>query len=184
MRLRPRVIAVCCFYAVMFAYAATNACQTLRLHRSDPGWLAPRLGRPVVARGDEGTGVAAGDEVSAINGVPVASFPPSSLYSFAPGTPYSLTVRRGGEEVRLSLRARPLPLDEWLTSILHGTFRLRGDSSEVLRLDAALQRCLAKDNSARFREAADAQRGLISALRARPPEAFLPNEAETVILEK
>jgi serine/threonine-protein kinase len=75
-------------------------------------------------------------------------------------------------------------LHELLTAILHGAFHLGGDSAEVLRLDAALQRCLAKDQSSRFANASDARRELIPLLRACPPEAFLPNEAETVILEQ
>ncbi|MCA1815743.1 MAG: protein kinase, partial [Acidobacteria bacterium] len=74
-------------------------------------------------------------------------------------------------------------LHELLTNILHGTFHLRGDAPELLRLDAALGRCLAKEPAARFASAADARRELLPLLRDCPPAAFLTNEAETVILE-
>jgi len=54
---------------------------------------------------------------------------------------------------------------ELLTSILYGTFHLPTDSPENERLNAALQKCLAKDRADRFSSAAAIQRELIPAIR-------------------
>src|SRR5882724_4943600 len=54
---------------------------------------------------------------------------------------------------------------ELLTSILHGAFHLALDSPEAERLDAVLQKCMAKDRGDRFSSAAARQRELIPAIR-------------------
>jgi eukaryotic-like serine/threonine-protein kinase len=54
---------------------------------------------------------------------------------------------------------------ELLTSILHGAFHLAIDSPEAERLDAVLQKCMAKDRQDRFSSAAAMQRELIPAIR-------------------
>ena len=54
---------------------------------------------------------------------------------------------------------------ELLTSILHGAFRLPIDSPAAERLDAVLQKCLAKDREERFSSAAAMQQELIPAIR-------------------
>jgi hypothetical protein len=53
---------------------------------------------------------------------------------------------------------------ELLSSILHGSFHLDG-SKEAERLDAVLQKCLAKDRESRFSSAAEMQTELIPAIR-------------------
>ena len=57
---------------------------------------------------------------------------------------------------------------ELLTAVLHGSYHLEGNSSEVKCLDEALQRCLAKDPAKRFASAAKAQQELIPAIRSCP----------------
>ena len=70
-----------------------------------------------------------------------------------------------------------------LTDILHGEYHLPGDGAQALRLDAALQRCLARDPAARFASAADAQAQLTPALRQYSPRPANA-DAETVILKR
>jgi eukaryotic-like serine/threonine-protein kinase len=54
---------------------------------------------------------------------------------------------------------------ELLRSILHGSFHLERGSKEADRLDAVLQKCLAKDREGRFSSAGEMQRELIPAIR-------------------
>ena len=54
---------------------------------------------------------------------------------------------------------------ELLSSILHGSFHLERGSKEAERLDAVLQKCLAKDREGRFSSAEQMQRELIPAIR-------------------
>ncbi len=54
---------------------------------------------------------------------------------------------------------------ELLSSILHGSFHLERGSKEAERLDAVLQKCLAKDRESRFSSVAEMQRELIPAIR-------------------
>ncbi|MCA1613617.1 MAG: protein kinase, partial [Acidobacteria bacterium] len=58
---------------------------------------------------------------------------------------------------------------ELLTNILNAPYRLEGDSPAARQLDAALQKSLAKDPSARYPSAAAMQQALIPALRRCPP---------------
>ena len=58
-----------------------------------------------------------------------------------------------------------------VAAILHEPVSLPGEEPEVRALDAALQKCLAKDRQGRFMTVADMQRDLIPALRACPPLA-------------
>jgi eukaryotic-like serine/threonine-protein kinase len=54
---------------------------------------------------------------------------------------------------------------ELLSSILHGSFHLERGSKEAERLDAVLQKCLAKDRECRFSSVEEMQRELIPAIR-------------------
>ena len=54
---------------------------------------------------------------------------------------------------------------ELLTSIVNGSFHLERGSKEAERLDAVLQKCLAKDREARFPSAGQTQTELIPAIR-------------------
>ena len=54
---------------------------------------------------------------------------------------------------------------ELLTSIVNGSFHLDRTSKEAERLDAVLQKCLAKDREARFSSAGQTQTELIPAIR-------------------
>jgi len=66
---------------------------------------------------------------------------------------------------------------ELLTAVLHGSYHLEGDSSEVKCLDEALQRCLAKDPAERFASVAKAQQELIPAIRNCPVVSGFDAEA-------
>jgi hypothetical protein len=56
-----------------------------------------------------------------------------------------------------------------VTGILQESFRLPGEAAEVKGLDHVLQRCLAKDRTARYASVAEARRELIPAILACPP---------------
>lgn len=69
-------------------------------------------------------------------------------------------------------------------SILHGSFHLERGSKEAERLDAVLQKCLAKDRESRFSSAADLQRELVPAIREyRLPDSqqWSSSEADTLL---
>jgi eukaryotic-like serine/threonine-protein kinase len=53
---------------------------------------------------------------------------------------------------------------ELLTSILHGSFHLKGDAKDILILDSILNKCLAKDPNERFSSAAEMQKGIVPAI--------------------
>ena len=61
---------------------------------------------------------------------------------------------------------------ELLTNVLQTPFHLTGASPAVRHLDAALQKCLAKERTARFASAPEMGRELIPALSACPPLAL------------
>jgi eukaryotic-like serine/threonine-protein kinase len=61
---------------------------------------------------------------------------------------------------------------ELLTAILSRPFHLKSDLPEVRKLDAVLQRFLAKDKRDRFSSAAEAQKELSPAVRQLPVDAF------------
>ncbi len=77
---------------------------------------------------------------------------------------------------------------ELLTNIIQMPFHLEDYSPHAERLDAVLQKCLAKDRTARFASAAEMQRELIVALRAcaslRPANGEVKSEADTFIMHK
>jgi serine/threonine protein kinase len=73
---------------------------------------------------------------------------------------------------------------ELLTSILHGAFHLPIDSPEAERLDAVLQKCMAKDRGDRFSSAAEMQRELETAIREYRPlnsQQWTSSEAEDTL---
>src|SRR5262245_37146254 len=57
---------------------------------------------------------------------------------------------------------------ELLTSILHKTFTLPGDAPAIRRLDAVLQKCLAKERTSRYSTVIELQGALIPALKGCP----------------
>jgi serine/threonine protein kinase len=61
-----------------------------------------------------------------------------------------------------------------VTGILQEPFRMSGDAAEVKELDHVLQRCLAKDRTARYATVAEARRELIPAIYACPPFPAVP----------
>lgn len=58
---------------------------------------------------------------------------------------------------------------EVLAAILHEPFHLAGDAEAVRELDAALQRCLAKDKAARIASMAEMQAALVPWIARCPP---------------
>ncbi len=66
---------------------------------------------------------------------------------------------------------------ELMTAIMSRPFHLVGDSPEVERLDAVLQKCLAKEKEDRFATVAELRRELIPAIRVCPPLARDPAAA-------
>jgi len=57
---------------------------------------------------------------------------------------------------------------ELLTSVLHKTFTLPGDAPEIRRLDAVMQKCLAKERTSRYSTVTELQAELIPALKGCP----------------
>ena len=73
---------------------------------------------------------------------------------------------------------------ELLRSILHGSFHLERGSKEAERLDAVLQKCLAKDREGRFSSAGEMQRELIPAIReyrSLTSHEWTSSEADTLL---
>jgi len=71
---------------------------------------------------------------------------------------------------------------ELLSSILDGSFHLETGSKEAERLDAVLQKCLAKDREGRFSSAGEMQTELIGAIREYPlrsTQQWSSSEADT-----
>lgn len=74
---------------------------------------------------------------------------------------------------------------ELLSKVLNQTVHLEDQSPEARRLDAVLQKCLAKERSERIASAADLQYELIPALRhcsALAPRPLANLDADTIIL--
>jgi sigma-B regulation protein RsbU (phosphoserine phosphatase) len=103
------------FFALMFVFAGTNAYQNYFLLEGDPGWGAEQRGGRVLIAGVKPEGPATalrkGDEIVALNGRPLRH----ALQSFAalriePGRPYSMVVRRGEQELELTLYTQPISL--------------------------------------------------------------------------
>ena len=70
-----------------------------------------------------------------------------------------------------------------VASILQKPFRLEGERAEVRRLDAILQRCLAKDRWERCASIEQLRQELVSAIGACPPFPSAPRsvwERETI----
>jgi eukaryotic-like serine/threonine-protein kinase len=63
-----------------------------------------------------------------------------------------------------------------VTGILQEPFRVPGEGAEVKELDRVLQRCLAKDRTARYASVAEARRELIPAIQACPPFPGSPRD--------
>jgi eukaryotic-like serine/threonine-protein kinase len=75
---------------------------------------------------------------------------------------------------------------EHLTAILQQTFHLEGESEDAKRLDATLQKCLAKDPNDRFRSAGEMLSELVPSVRAYKAPAIATDErleADTMIIE-
>jgi hypothetical protein len=69
-------------------------------------------------------------------------------------------------------------------SILEGSFHLETGSKEAERLDAVLQKYLAKDRESRFSSAVEMQRELIPAIREYPlfdTQQWSSSEADTLL---
>jgi serine/threonine-protein kinase len=61
-----------------------------------------------------------------------------------------------------------------VTGILQESFRVPGETAELKQLDHVLQRCLAKDRTARYANVAEVRRELIPAIYACPPFPGVP----------
>jgi hypothetical protein len=73
---------------------------------------------------------------------------------------------------------------ELLSSILNGSFHLETGSEEAERLDAVLQKCLAKDREGRFSSAGEMQTEMIPAIREYPllgTQQWSSSEADTLL---
>jgi hypothetical protein len=55
-----------------------------------------------------------GDEIISLNGRAVNDISPQFINSLDPGTPYTMTVRRGGQDYEFNFRTLPVPLSGWL----------------------------------------------------------------------
>src|ERR1043165_6916560 len=102
-------------FFLITGFAATNAYITFRWlsTSSDPGWVEGHDGgKSIVLRtrnGEQDATLRYGDEILQLNGQPVQrNFSVYLAFERTPvNTPYGLTVLRGGEELRFTLRTRP-----------------------------------------------------------------------------
>ena len=119
MSLRARVRIVCCFYALMIAYAAANAYVTLRTPGGESGWRPNQTDGAVfvgkVSPEGPATALHAGDRLVAINGEPVKdAWQVWRAWQVEPGAAYTVAVERGGERQEYTLRTAPAPPLAWV----------------------------------------------------------------------
>jgi hypothetical protein len=131
---RLRLSLVILFYALMFTYAMVNAYRAVTFPQSFPEWYPrAREGRVWVrhvATDGRASVLQVGDEVVALNGQPVSSIypealalqPPQALVRLAPGSFYTLIVRRNGQ-------LQPFTLQ---TGVPRSTYYLRMLSQSLL----------------------------------------------------
>ncbi|MGH9901831.1 MAG: PDZ domain-containing protein, partial [Pyrinomonadaceae bacterium] len=114
MRNRLHLILGGLFFALMLAYAGANAYLGFEARQNSIGWApAPGDGRVLVElvtpEGPAAGLLRARDEVVAINGREIRGYAQvSALLRLAPGTAYTLTVRREGETRDFTLRTTPI----------------------------------------------------------------------------
>jgi hypothetical protein len=116
MNKRRRLIFVGLFYALMSLYAGVSAYQTFAVARSYPGWQAVMQGDAVrinyVMPNGPASDLRYGDEIAAINGQPINSISqlPRTVLRAAPGSPYSIVVRRDGQLREFNFQTIETPL--------------------------------------------------------------------------
>ncbi|MCA1616056.1 MAG: PDZ domain-containing protein [Acidobacteria bacterium] len=175
--MRPRSILVGLILVLMLAYSVAVYVNIIPLRRSltERGWNAtPRApdGAEAVAEVDPAGPAAgllqAGDEVIALNGEPVEYSDQKMERAYgrvARGGAYSMTVRRAGQTLDLTLRSRRAALTEWLLypwrlavlfltlvylAVGFGVFALKPDNTQALVLALALTAWGAPFESAQF----------------------------------
>jgi sigma-B regulation protein RsbU (phosphoserine phosphatase) len=117
---RFQIILVGIFLALMFVFSGLNAYEKLLQTNALPGWYAwhkdGRLVVESVRHNGPATALQQGDEILAINGQPVSQL--IVLESFfrqaQSGTPYTLLIRRDGNELLIALRMGTVSLLTWM----------------------------------------------------------------------
>jgi serine phosphatase RsbU (regulator of sigma subunit) len=122
---RQRIVLGCIFFALMFTQMGVNAYSSMKqFGGSDDGWRAggPRGGPVRITRVDQSGPSAAlqvGDEIVSINGLALQDDPEVFFFSqrVAPGTSYTMVVRRQGRVIEFALKTAGFPISRWLIPI-------------------------------------------------------------------
>jgi sigma-B regulation protein RsbU (phosphoserine phosphatase) len=120
------------FFALLAVFWVTDFYFWLYPPGSDGGWRGnfAHAGEFYIDRTDAAIGLRSGDRIIAINGKDLAAHPRAvgDDYHMAPGSPYSMTVRRNGQELTFTWQTVPRRVDFprkrliallfWLTGLL------------------------------------------------------------------
>lgn len=117
------------FFALLLIYAVALFFQTSAVlgRRSEPGWTPFQIGNEVrvgqLGSVEAKSALRSGDEVIAINGIPVNSDSsiPEVFNAIEPGSNYLLTLRRGGRLFDVMLTSQAIPFSAWM---IDGALRL------------------------------------------------------------
>lgn len=113
-RLKLRFIAVLAFFGLMLTYSVAGMYLDIVRPGSDDGWRASGAAGVYHITGTDADSPAhgllqKGDQILAINGVNIAQDPTGLSYAVRvpPGSTYTMTVRRNGQELTFNLKTIP-----------------------------------------------------------------------------
>ncbi|HEY9433933.1 MAG TPA: hypothetical protein VI260_20935, partial [Blastocatellia bacterium] len=130
-----RLVLGCVFYAFMFGHFGVNAylawLNLMARPRSSDGWtarLSPDGRAQIVGVDQDGpaTALREGDEFISINGLTLRDHPEILSYNqhVAPGTRYTMFVRRQGQSLEFALATTNYPISRWLMPIVNSLVQL------------------------------------------------------------
>src|SRR5262245_40915829 len=141
-----RLILVISFFALMLVYCLAGLYEDLANPGSSDGWRGTKSNDEYIITEADPQGPAkelrAGDRILSINGVNVIDHPRELGFSYRvpPGTPYTITVKRAGQELTFAFQTVPrpptkfsgsrlVPLSFWLTGLF--VFLLKAEDRQA-----------------------------------------------------
>jgi serine phosphatase RsbU (regulator of sigma subunit) len=132
---RHRLVLGGVFFALMLGHFGVNAYSAwmdlMARAKSSDGWtarLSPDGRAQIVSVDKDGpaTALRVGDEVLSINGLSLRDNPEILSYnqSVAPGTSYTIVVRRQGQSLEFTLKTIGYPISRWLIPIVDSLIQL------------------------------------------------------------
>src|SRR5262245_56018650 len=130
-----RLVLGCVFFALMLGHFGVNAylawLNLMARPGSSDGWTArlARDGRAQIVGVDQdgpATALRVGDEFISINGLTLRDDPEILSYNqrVAPGTRYTIVVRRQGQSLELALATINYPISRWLMPVVNSLVQL------------------------------------------------------------